>query len=195
MVCKAWLFNSLQITTIYYHIKCPTRKVEKFGGEKKMKEIANKFYKVKPWHSVGFIHWYSELTRGNLPLWSFSIVCFWIGRCYPLDVIFFYLIFFAKWIFFFCKFSWFYSCSFEPRNSILNPIHQILPYQNKFSYLCIVCRFFYWYYSLKLHFIQPPICRVFGFSVKYMILEFKLVSALVKYLKACFILFIHTKSK
>ena len=43
---RGMTIHLLQITTIYYHIKCQTRTVEKLGGEKKMKEIAKRFYKV-----------------------------------------------------------------------------------------------------------------------------------------------------
>nr|XP_022322511.1 neuroendocrine convertase 2-like isoform X2 [Crassostrea virginica] len=56
-----------QITTIYYHIKCPTRKVEKFGGEKKMKEIAKKFYKIQELHMQRM---HKNYPRTNDPRWA-----------------------------------------------------------------------------------------------------------------------------
>nr|XP_022322513.1 furin-like protease kpc-1 isoform X4 [Crassostrea virginica] len=56
-----------QITTIYYHIKCPTRTVEKLGGEKKMKEIAKKFYKIQDLHMQRM---HKNYPRTNDPEWA-----------------------------------------------------------------------------------------------------------------------------
>ncbi|XP_048777999.2 proprotein convertase subtilisin/kexin type 4-like isoform X1 [Ostrea edulis] len=36
-----------QITSIYYHIKCPMTRVKAVGGERKIEEIAKKLYKIK----------------------------------------------------------------------------------------------------------------------------------------------------